>query len=250
MKADILIPTDINEIPLSSYQKFMETYKNSTDDEFVCQKMVQIFCGLELRDVLKVRWSDVEDIVTHVSKIFKEKPVFEKTFTLNNVEFGFIPDIENMSFGEYIDLENNIMDLENLHKAMAVLYRPITAKSKGKYQIQQYEGTANYSEVMKYAPLGIALAAKLFFWTLSSELLKSTLQYIQREMKKQMKEKPSHKEQFLLKTGVGINQYMQLLKETLQNFQKSPASEYRTALPGLLLKSRKEISKMQKCKEN
>ena len=116
MEAEILLPTDINEIPLGSYQKFMATYEKTNDEEFLCQKMVEIFCGLRLRDVLQVKWQDVQDITIHLSKVFKEQPKFERTFTLNDYEFGFIPNLEDITFGEYIDLETNLKSIDTLHK--------------------------------------------------------------------------------------------------------------------------------------
>ena len=176
MEAEILLPTNINEIPLGSYQKFMATYEKTNDEEFLCQKMVEIFCGLRLRDVLQVKWQDVQDITIHLSKVFKEQPKFQRTFTLNDYEFSFIPNLEVITFGEYIDLETNLKSIDTLHKAMAVLYRPVIEKKKDKYLIEEYESSANYAEVMKFAPLGVALAAKVFFCVLTSELLNSTIQ--------------------------------------------------------------------------
>ena len=120
MEATIKIPTDLNEIPLKSYQKFISVVDKSNDDEFICHKMIEIFCGLRLRDVFEVRWKDVQDIAIHMTQLFKNKPEFQKSFTIQDIEFGFIPDLENMSFGEYIDLSNNINKMDTFHKAMAV----------------------------------------------------------------------------------------------------------------------------------
>ncbi|QDP65253.1 MAG: hypothetical protein Unbinned2819contig1004_44 [Prokaryotic dsDNA virus sp.] len=247
MEATIKIPTDINEIPLGSYQKFMKTVEKSNDEEFICHKLVEIFCGLKLRDVFEVRWSDVKEVTIHLSKLFKTKPKHQLNFSLQNVEFGFIPDLENMSFGEYIDLTQNINKVENWHKAMAVMYRPITKKYKDKYDIQKYVGTANYSEVMKYAPLGVALGAQVFFCNLTNSLLQALNTYLKKEMKTIM---TSVQDDNLENNGVGINQYMQSQMETLQNLTKLPNFQYENVLHTLLLKSKKEISKIVKCSEN
>jgi hypothetical protein len=250
MKAEILIPTDINEIPLKSYQQFMDTYSKSNDEEFLCQKMVQIFCGLRLRDVFYVNWKDVIDITVRISKIFKETPKFVNKFTLQGVEFGFIPDLENITFGEYIDLTNNINDIENWHKAMAVMYRPITKKRKDKYNIEDYVSTVNYAEVMKFAPLGVVLGAKVFFWILMKDLLKSLVVYLEKEMKMKTTNKTLAKELNLLSNGVGIQAYIVLLKESYKNLETSPDYLYKIALPTLLLKSKKEILNITKCSDN
>ena len=247
MKATIKIPTDLNEIPLKSYQKFISVVDKSNDDEFICHKMIEIFCGLRLRDVFEVRWKDVQDIAIHMTQLFKNKPEFQKSFTIQNIEFGFIPDLENMSFGEYIDLSNNINKMDTFHKAMAVLYRPIKFKKGDKYEIEKYEGSANYAEVMKFAPLGIVLGAKVFFWNLTNDLLKATSIYLEKMTKKQM---TFHKENNLENNGDGINHYMPLLKETLQSLKKLPNYGYENALHTSLLKSKNEILKTVRCSDN
>ena len=43
MKLDILLPTSLSEIPLSRYQKFIEMKEQSNDEEFIANKMIQIF---------------------------------------------------------------------------------------------------------------------------------------------------------------------------------------------------------------
>ena len=46
MKLDILLPTNLSEIPLSRYQEFIAMKEKSNDEEFIAQKMIQIFCGM------------------------------------------------------------------------------------------------------------------------------------------------------------------------------------------------------------
>ena len=43
MKLDILLPTNLSEIPLSRYQEFIAMKEKSNDEEFIAQKMIQIF---------------------------------------------------------------------------------------------------------------------------------------------------------------------------------------------------------------
>ena len=44
-----------------------------------------------------------------------------------------------MTFGEYTDLDSYIGDWDNMHKVMAVLYRPITKKGlNNTYEIEKY----------------------------------------------------------------------------------------------------------------
>jgi hypothetical protein len=240
MKTEIVIPTSLSEIPLKSYQEFMRVVEKSNDEEFIGQKTIEIFCGLKMKDVVKVKWSDVKELTVHLNEIFKAKPKFKATFKIQDTEFGFIPNLEDMSFGEYIDLESNISNVETFHKAMAVMYRPITKKHKERYEIFEYTGTDEFSELMKYAPLNVVMGATVFFSSLGNDLVQHTLTYLENQMKTNKKLITSAKERNLIKDGDGIIQSMQLLKATLQNLMKLPDWEFESVLHGLLTKSKNE----------
>jgi hypothetical protein len=240
MKTEIVIPTSLSEIPLKSYQEFMKVVEKSNDEEFIGQKTIEIFCGLKMKDVVKVKWSDVKSLTLHLNEIFKAKPKFQATFKIENTEFGFIPNLEDMSFGEYIDLESNISSVETFHKAMAVMYRPITNKVKDRYEIFEYTGTDEFSEVMKFAPLNVVLGATVFFSTLGSDLVQHTLTSLETEIKKNPKIMTLAKERNLINDGDGTIQSMRFLRETLQSLMTLPSWELESVLPTLLTKDRNE----------
>ncbi len=240
MKTEIVIPTSLNEIPLKSYQEFMKVVEKSNDEEFIGQKTIEIFCGLKMKDVVKVKWSDVKNLTLHLNGIFKEKPKFQPTFKIQDTEFGFIPNLEDMTFGEYIDLESNISNVETFHKAMAVMYRPITKKVKDRYEIFEYKGTDEFSDLMKYAPLNVVLGATVFFSILGSDLVQHTLTSLGTELKKNPKLMTLAKERNLIKDGAGTIQSMHLLRETLQSLMKLPDWELENVLPTSLTKDKNE----------
>ena len=240
MKTEIVIPTSLSEIPLKSYQEFMKVVEKSNDEEFIGQKTIEIFCGLKMKDVVKVKWSDVKSLTLHLNEIFKAKPKFQATFKIENTEFGFIPNLEDMTFGEYIDLESNISSVETFHKAMAVMYRPITKKVKDRYEIFEYTGTDEFSDVMKFAPLNVVLGATVFFSTLGSDLVQHTLTSLETEIKKNPKIMTLAKERNLINDGDGTIQSMRFLRETLQSLMKLPSWELENVLPTLLTKDRNE----------
>ena len=240
MKTEIVIPTSLSEIPLRSYQEFMKVVEKSNDEEFIGQKTIEIFCGLKMKDVVKVKWSDVKSLTLHLNEIFKAKPKFQATFKIENTEFGFIPNLEDMTFGEYIDLESNISSVETFHKAMAVMYRPITKKVKDRYEIFEYTGTDEFSEVMKFAPLNVVLGATVFFSTLGSDLVQHTLTSLETEIQKNPKIMTLAKERNLINDGDGTIQSMRFLRETLQSLMKLPSWELGSALPTSLTKDKNE----------
>jgi hypothetical protein len=207
MKVDINVPDSLNEITLYQYQKFERLIQNNEASHFVNQKTIEIFCGIELKDVARIRIADIDSLLAHLNTLLQAKPKLTRTFKLGVYEFGFIPKLEDITSGEYIDLENYLSDTETLHKAMAVLFRPIKSKVKDLYIIEEYEAADKYAEVLKYMPLDIALGSMLFFWTLLNDCGNALSHYIQNEV-----EQSEQAKQVLEKNGVGINQFTQQLK--------------------------------------
>ena len=220
MKLEISIPTELKEIKLSQYQAFLKIAKDNDDIEFLNQKMVQTFCNIDLKDVAEIKFKDVLEITASLGNMFNvQSHKFINRFKLGGVEFGFIPDLEEMTFGEYTDLDSYIGDWENMHKAMAVLYRPITNKGiNNTYEIEKYNGSITYSDVMKHAPLDVVFGANVFFYNLGNDLLKSTMTYLENNKEMQI----ILQQHNLVNDGVGIHQSMLLLKETLQDLIELP----------------------------
>lgn len=226
MKLELTIPTTLNEIKLTQYQAFLKVAKENEDGEFLQQKMVQLFCGIDLKDVAQIRYSDVSEITNSLGTMFTKEHKFIPTFKMGGVEFGFIPNLDKISLGEYRDLDTYITDWDNMHKAMAVLYRPIKAKIKNKYEIEDYNGSITYSEVMKHAPLDVVLGSQVFFYNLSKELMNSTLNYLDKNQEVQTILQQRNLEQ----NGDGIARSMLSLRETLEDLNKLPNFFYTNAL--------------------
>jgi hypothetical protein len=207
MKVNINVPDSLNEITLYQYQRFEKLIQENEASHFVNQKTIEIFCNIELKDVARIRIADIDDLLLHLNNLLQQKPKLTKTFKLGVYEFGFIPKLEDMTSGEFIDLENYLSSTESLHQAMAVLFRPIKSKVKDLYTIEEYESSYKYSEVLKYMPLDIALGSMLFFWTLQNDCVNALTDYIQNEV-----EQSEQAKQVLAKSGVGINQFTQQLK--------------------------------------
>jgi hypothetical protein len=218
MKLELNIPTQLNEIKLAQYQKFLKIAENNEDSEFLHQKMVQYFCGVDLKDIANIKHKDVKEITSSIAKMFENKHKLITRFKMGGVEFGFIPNLDEMTQGEYMDLDTYITDWQEMHKAMAVLFRPIKDKVQDKYSIENYNGSITYSDVMRHAPLDVVLGAVVFFYHLGNELLKSTLTYLEEnpQMKALMNKHNSEND------GDGIVQSMLSLKETLDGLMKLP----------------------------
>ena len=246
MKLDILLPTNLSEIPLSRYQEFIAMKEKSNDEEFIAQKMIQIFCGMKLGEVAKIKMKHLNELIAHFTKVFSEKPQLIRKFKIKNIEFGFIPKFDDISFGEYVDLENYMKDWKTYHKALSVMYRPIKNTNKDKYDIVDYEPNEDMQDLMKFAPLDVAISSSFFLSSLGIELLKATQTYLKKELKKMTDSTNLAKDTNLAKTGVGMEVSMDWLTETLQSLMKSQATDLLNVLPILPSKSKNTKSKPEK----
>lgn len=216
MKVNITVPENLSEITLEQYQKFERiNNEENQDTSFLMHKMVEIFCNIDLKDIAKIRYADVQVIISQINKAFDVKHKLINTFELNGVEFGFIPVLDDMTLGEYVDLDENLSDWDKMHKAMSVLYRPITLRKGERYQIEEYDGM-KYQDAMKKMPLDVAMGAMVFFYHLNRELLQTTLNYLQREVENNL---TIQQRETLERNGVGISQSMELLRVMLPNLE-------------------------------
>ena len=218
MKVEIQIPSNLSEVTLEQYQKFtkLNTDENQ-DSSFLMHKTVEIFCNLNLQDIAKVKFTYVQEILNDINNLFEKKQDLIPTFTHRGIEYGLIPVLDDMTLGEYVDLDENFTDWDTMHKAMTVLYRPVTLKKGDRYQIEEYSGLDN-AETMKQIPLDIVMGCMFFFWNLNEELLKTTLNYLNQEIPKEL---TTEQLQTLVKSGGGINQSMDSLKEMLDDLNIS-----------------------------
>ncbi len=211
MKLSLNVPTELNELTLGQYQKFIKVQKDNGDGIFVAQKMIEIFCGIDLKDTFKVKINDINEIVTILNDLLEIKPELINRFKLNDTEYGFIPVLEDISLGEYIDIETYMQSWDDMHKAMSVLYRPIKQKHKDKYNIIEYE--ALETDVMKDMPLDVVFSSVVFFYNLGIELSSNMMDYLtDQELSNLTADQTSS-----LKDGGGIQAFTNSLKEILQS---------------------------------
>ena len=101
----------------------------------------------------------------HVEK--PSKIIFQ--FKHNDKEYGLVQDFFKLTMAEWVDLEvysNGENILDNIHKIMAILYRPVVKKLKGnKYQIENYNSNdiEQRAEEFLDLPLEFYLSVSSFF---------------------------------------------------------------------------------------
>ena len=119
---------------------------------------------------------------------------------MNGKEYGFIPNLDDMSFGEYVDLDTYLSDWQQIEKAMGVLFRPIKDRYKDKYTIEEYQGGG--AAEMKDMPMDVVLGSMLFYRL--DRIIESMMNYLEKEGL------TLQQQDSLLKSGDGINQFYAL----------------------------------------
>ena len=214
MNVNFTVPTDLSEITLRQYKHFLKIQKGVDDEGFLNAKIIEIFCKMQLDEVMRLKFNDTELIVNTLTQMFEQKPNLVTSFKLDKVNYGFHPQLDDLTLGEYIDLDTFIGDWENIEKAMAVLYRPVVNKLKDKYIIEDYK--VGKDQEMLDMPMDAVLSSIFFLWNLGLDLSKTMMNYLDKDQTQALT-------QYLTSqpNGAGITQFTDLLKETLQDMKIS-----------------------------
>ena len=219
------VPVSLDDISLKDYQKYVkvaEDNKDNEDQDFLTLKILSIFCGITMKEAYELPITKFDSIITHLEALLSTKSKLSTRFSMTDpkgdtIEFGFMPNLDKMTLGEYIDAEKYMSSWETMHQAMAVFYRPIISGNKDFHKIEKYEGSSKYSDIMRDAPASVAIGAMLFFLSLGIELSRITMDSLQQQAQTS-KEELTHKD--LEKNGDGINQYIHLQKEMSEKLMK------------------------------
>ena len=136
---------------------------------------------------------NVAIILSHLSNVKDDADnSLQKIIKIDGVEYGFHPELSDLTLGEYADLETFLKNGINNHlpEVMAVLYRPITEKKNDVYTIEAYDGKISIrAEIMKKMNAEQVQGAMVFFWTFVKkffETLQSSLRVQIEEKKKEL----------------------------------------------------------------
>ena len=228
------IPSSLSDITLGQYQKYIKDIKHLTDKEEPTQeeiefsnlKLLECFCDINLKQAYQLPMTEFSSVINHINELFNVDHKLHNKFQMtdpdgNKVTFGFIPKLEDISMGEFVDLEKYISDWQQMHKAMAILYRPVIHEKNNFYLIEDYEGSDKYSDVMKDSPIQAALGSMVFFYSLGTELSKHLMDSLAKQLKVD-----SDFKQHLEQSGVGINQFTHSLEEMSENLKKLQNSPF------------------------
>ena len=215
MKIKVNIPESMDDITLRDYKHFLKIQENNSDPKFVKAKMLEIFCKIGLKEVYRMKYRDSEEVYSILEKTFDDKPPLVRKFKLGKTEYGFHPSLDDMTLGEYIDLDTYIGDWENIEKAMNVLYRPIITSVGDKYAIDEYN--VDNDKYLLDMPLSAVTSSIFFLMKLGADLSN----HILNSLEKGEVEEAYQQYLTLEKNGDGINQFGHYVNQTLQKLNIS-----------------------------
>jgi hypothetical protein len=170
---DLIIDNEVidipNEINIGMYQQINTNptkYKNPL-------QLISLFTNITIHDLKNMKKEQVELIESVIGNklVLPQENKLVMTFEYEGIEYGLENDWSKMAWGAWVDFEVYCADdkiYENLHRIMAILYRPITHKDKKnplKYKIEPYKSQdiEARSEIMRLVPVSIWLGSALFF---------------------------------------------------------------------------------------
>jgi hypothetical protein len=171
----ITVPTELKDISLDQVQRTLLIQENE-DIDFFARKVhiVSIMTGKTPSEVALIKYSDLDKIYNSIERMIcglGDAPLTRVVKYLGR-EYGFIEDVRDLETGAFIDIDEMSKGdkyAANLHKIMAVLYRPIDAKIGDSYRLKSYvnESQADREErqaiFLKHMTMDIVRGATGFF---------------------------------------------------------------------------------------
>jgi hypothetical protein len=187
-----------SDVTLEKWLKLIDLETGSKTKE--AEETIAALSNIPKQLINELSIKDVAVIMNRIAELQQEEDSsLKRIVKINEVEYGFHPNLDEITLGEYADIETFIKnDIEkNLPELMAVLYRPVTEKKNDIYTIAAYDGDIRMrTEEMKQMSAEQVQSALRFFFVLGKELsliLPSYLMEKLKEMKEQLPQNPLRK---------------------------------------------------------
>ena len=173
------------EVTLEKWLKLIDFETGTKTEE--ATETIAALSNIPKQLVKELALSDVAVVMNRVSELQqKQDTKLKRIIKINGIEYGFHPDLDSISLGEYADIEQFIKNgiEKNLPELMAVLYRPIKEKKNDIYIIDAYNGDIRLrTEEMKQMSAEQVQSALVFFYTLGKELSEILPLYLMEQLK-------------------------------------------------------------------
>ena len=187
----LTIPNEWSDITIGVYQEYIKIQESKASEKNKVIRSLALLCNTSPFVVKKMAYTDLLEIMNIIKGMIDTEPKeedFVKVFTFSDIEFGFVPNLNKLTTGEYIDLESYCKNpIENLHIIMSILYRKVTNKVNDRYAIEPYNPDEFKEELFKDCPMNIALSSLGFFLTLGERLATISRRYLEKQEVKQQR---------------------------------------------------------------
>jgi hypothetical protein len=179
-----------SDVTLETWLKLIDFETGTKTEE--ATETIAALSDIPKQLVKELALSDVAAIMSKVGELQQQQDTkLKRIITINEVEYGFHPDLDSITLGEYADIEQFIKNGvdKNLPELISVLYRPIKLKKNDIYIVEPYDGDIRLrAEEMKQMSAAQVQSALFFFYNLGkvlSEILPLYLMERLKEMKTQ-----------------------------------------------------------------
>jgi hypothetical protein len=228
MKLTITYPESWADIKLKDYLEYYKLIKPyEGTDEFGKKHLelaAQYFCKVPAEYLYKLPAVTFNKVDEYVSELFSSinKMPLVTTFEVENTKYGFIPNLDDMVYGEYLDLISYTSSKEMwsyMSIIMSILYRPVVHNVGKLYAIEPYNGTKDARiEMFKHIlTMDVVFGAMSFFLDLQKDLLTGTLTYSVENLKGLTDQETLAALEDLQVNGVDTIQLQSLLTRISQN---------------------------------
>jgi len=178
------------DVTLEKWVKLITFEKLSSTQE--AMEVLAVLTDMPKKLIRELGIQDVANIMSRVTDLQREKKVrLKQIFELEGKQYGFHPNLEDLTLGEWADIETFMeqgLD-NNMHNIMAVLFRPILEIENDAYIIEAYDGNiAVRAEKFKKMSAEQVKSALVFFFSFANVLsttLLSSLKALLKEKKEQ-----------------------------------------------------------------
>ena len=194
----------INSLADVTLEKWVKLSSEKGSNTKEAEETIAALSDIPKKLVKELSLRDVAVIMSKVAELQAEQDSeLKRIIEVEGKEYGFHPDLDSITLGEYADLETMIKNgiEDNMPEVMAILYRPIVEKKNKIYTIAAYDGNISIraEEMKKMSAEQVQSALRFFFVFVRklSEILPSYLLQRITEMKEDLQMKA------LQKDGVG-----------------------------------------------
>ena len=184
------MPLSWGEVSIKQYQDLMMLIDNEKNELDTKIRTIAILTGCELSLLSKASVANLNKVHKRLGQLTAKLPskTFRRVIEIEGVEYGFIPDMNDLTFGEFVDIDTWLQSgYANLIDILTVLYRPVLKRKGEKYNIAEYEASSRVERAKVFSrsmSVDSVYGAMVFFYTIANKHIETTLSSLEMQKKK------------------------------------------------------------------